>query len=202
MAVSVTIENTGEPGRPKTSKTLHKDEVTIGRAPNNDIVLPESNISGKHALVITKMTPAGQPTLFVKDVGSSNGTFLEDKKLAPNVEAPVSPTDRLIIGKFILTLAPFDSEGTMEVKVPKIKSVAGGNASSAAKETAPEKVSPTGKSKALNGAYEEELRIKHLIHEQVLRRLDLKRKDILALSEHGLRDKARASIEEILVEFR
>jgi len=54
---------------------LDKPRVTIGRKPDNDIVLDDQSASGHHARVIQI-----QSVFFVEDAGSSNGTFANGKK--------------------------------------------------------------------------------------------------------------------------
>ena len=54
---------------------LDKPRLTIGRKPDNDIVLDDQAASGHHARVIQI-----QSVFFVEDAGSSNGTYANGKK--------------------------------------------------------------------------------------------------------------------------
>jgi hypothetical protein len=54
---------------------LDKPRLTIGRKPDNDIVLDDQSASGHHARVIQI-----QSVYFLEDAGSSNGTFANGKK--------------------------------------------------------------------------------------------------------------------------
>jgi pSer/pThr/pTyr-binding forkhead associated (FHA) protein len=54
---------------------LDKSRLTIGRKPDNDIVLDDQSASGHHARVIQI-----QSVYFIEDAGSSNGTFANGKK--------------------------------------------------------------------------------------------------------------------------
>lgn len=76
-----------------------KDQVLIGRAVGNDIVLPdiEKRVSSKHAR-IDRVGAAHQ----VSDLGSTNGTFLNDRKLEANAAAPLKNGDRISIGLYHL----------------------------------------------------------------------------------------------------
>lgn len=49
--------------------------VTIGRAPGNDIVIPDPVVSRKHARALS-----GSKGLTIEDVGSSNGTFVNGQR--------------------------------------------------------------------------------------------------------------------------
>ncbi len=55
-----------------------KRQVTIGSSPICDIVIPDSCISSSH-LVITQVGPY----FYVQDQGSSQGSFIMDRKLTP-----------------------------------------------------------------------------------------------------------------------
>lgn len=54
---------------------LDKQRLTIGRKPDNDIVLDDQSASGHHLRVIQI-----QSVFFIEDAGSSNGTFVNGKK--------------------------------------------------------------------------------------------------------------------------
>ncbi len=54
---------------------LDKSRLTIGRKPDNDIVLDDQSASGHHARIIQI-----QSVYFIEDAGSSNGTFANGKK--------------------------------------------------------------------------------------------------------------------------
>ena len=70
--------------------------VTIGRAPECDISVPADEMSRKHALV--KPTPDG---LQVEDLGSSNGTFINNKRVQTGFLGPGDEL-RLDAVRFIL----------------------------------------------------------------------------------------------------
>jgi len=54
---------------------LDKSRVTIGRKPDNDVILDDGSVSGHHARVVQI-----QSVFFIEDAGSSNGTFVAGKK--------------------------------------------------------------------------------------------------------------------------
>ncbi len=74
------------------------DELTVGRAAGCQITLEDTYASQRHARVFRK---DGQ--LFVEDLGSTNGTYLNRKK----VTAPVAlrKGDRLQVGKTVMELS-------------------------------------------------------------------------------------------------
>jgi pSer/pThr/pTyr-binding forkhead associated (FHA) protein len=75
------------------------DEITAGRASGCQISLPDDTyVSQLHARIFRR---DGQ--IFVEDLGSTNGTFLNRKKVSS--PQPLRRGDRLQIGKTVLELA-------------------------------------------------------------------------------------------------
>lgn len=54
---------------------LDKPRLTIGRKPDNDIILDDSSVSGHHARIVQI-----QSVYFIEDAGSSNGTFANGRR--------------------------------------------------------------------------------------------------------------------------
>jgi hypothetical protein len=67
--------------------------ITVGRAPNSDIVLDEPFVSSTHA----RLRPRDQ-VYVVEDLGSTNGTFVNEKAVT---EAPLRLDARLRIGETV-----------------------------------------------------------------------------------------------------
>ena len=65
--------------------------ITVGRAATSDIVLDEQFVSSTHA----RLVPRGQ-FYFVEDLGSTNGTFVNEKQVT---EAQLKMDSRLRIGE-------------------------------------------------------------------------------------------------------
>jgi Flp pilus assembly CpaF family ATPase/pSer/pThr/pTyr-binding forkhead associated (FHA) protein len=94
-------------------------ELAIGRAPGNDIVLAESDVSGRHAKIYVKTEDSGNSTkLMVCDLNSSNGTYVENKQLAPDTEYEVEEEKRIVIGSFIVR-ASYLAESSSDVPITK-----------------------------------------------------------------------------------
>ena len=80
---------------------LDRDHLSIGRTDENDIVLPDANVSRHHARI--QRTPAGWQ---VVDLGSTNGTHIEGQKLLADVPEEWKSGRRLRIGPFYLEWQP------------------------------------------------------------------------------------------------
>src|SRR5229473_1845733 len=90
-----------EKGGPTQRLDFDAEEITVGRVDENDICLPKGNISKKHTKIVVK-----DGKIIVLDLKSTNGTFVNGKKLAgPQV---IQPSDTVYIGDFILNVEPPD----------------------------------------------------------------------------------------------
>lgn len=91
---------------------FEKNEVTVGRLDNNDIVLPKNNVSKRHSQVALKEGRA-----VVSDLKSTNGTYVNGRRIA----APLvlKPGDKVYIGDFILTVEAHASSNET-VAVPPV----------------------------------------------------------------------------------
>jgi pSer/pThr/pTyr-binding forkhead associated (FHA) protein len=80
-------------------RPLYAGVNTVGRRSANDVVIVDSFMSGRHAEI--HCDPDG--TVRLIDVGSTNGTFVNGERLAPN--APVELTDgqAVTMGKTLVT---------------------------------------------------------------------------------------------------
>jgi hypothetical protein len=74
------------------------EEVTIGRAPGCSVPLFDDNfVSQLHARIFVR---DGQP--FVEDLGSTNGTFLNQARLTGTM--PLNQGDRLQVGQTVMEI--------------------------------------------------------------------------------------------------
>jgi len=73
----IVLEQTNqiEPGGGR-KLSFQKAEITIGREPDNDVVIPRAGV-GRHHARITKQ----KGRYFLEDLGSANGTYLNDARL-------------------------------------------------------------------------------------------------------------------------
>jgi pSer/pThr/pTyr-binding forkhead associated (FHA) protein len=90
-----------------------KDELSIGRNPNNDIVVENLAVSDRHARILR-----GQDGYVLQDLDSTNGSFVNEKKISQVV---LQTKDTISIGKHILEvvkLSPQSSASSREGGAP------------------------------------------------------------------------------------
>lgn len=75
--------------------------LSVGRLPDNGVVLPHHSVSRHHAEI--RLEDSG---LVVTDLGSAAGTFVGTETLLPSRPVVVPPGDPIRIGPFVLTWAP------------------------------------------------------------------------------------------------
>ncbi len=82
-----------------------KNIIKIGRSVKNDISLLDKSISGKHAELYVQMGKKKRFDIFsIKDLGSSNCTIVNGKRLGPFVEKELNYADVISFGRFNLVL--------------------------------------------------------------------------------------------------
>ncbi|MDC0708323.1 ATPase, T2SS/T4P/T4SS family [Stigmatella sp. ncwal1] len=86
---------------------FEKNEISIGRLGDNDIVLAKGNVSKYHSRIVSK-----DGKFIVVDMKSTNGTFVNGKKIA----APMvlKPTDKVYIGDYIINVEPLPEGGARD----------------------------------------------------------------------------------------
>jgi len=74
---------------------LDKTPITIGRKPENDIIIDNMAVSSHHARILMQGS-----NYVVEDTQSTNGTFLNDKKI---INSALKHNDNILIGQHTLT---------------------------------------------------------------------------------------------------
>lgn len=81
-------------GVPLKTVALNKDEISIGRKPENDIQVDDHAVSGRHALICT-----AQKDYVITDLNSTNGTLVNGQPISKHV---LQHNDIIGIGKHTL----------------------------------------------------------------------------------------------------
>ncbi|MBL7685114.1 MAG: PEGA domain-containing protein [Deltaproteobacteria bacterium] len=84
----------------------HQKEISIGRANVNSIVLEDNSVSRSHTVIHEV-----DGKYFVKDVGSRNGTFVNDKKIQEDFQ--LKSGDRVKVGIYVLKFVTEPEEGPL-----------------------------------------------------------------------------------------
>ena len=80
------------------SVVLGSSPITVGRAQGSTIVLDDDYASGQHA----RLVPGPDGQWMVEDLGSTNGTYLDGRKIAG--PTPIAIGNSIRIGKTVLEL--------------------------------------------------------------------------------------------------
>ena len=78
---------------------ITETSVTIGRTPDNEVQLPETKVSRRHARLLLE-----GDRIHLVDLKSTNGTFVGDSKLTPNQPYPLKFGQDFHIGNYTLRL--------------------------------------------------------------------------------------------------
>jgi hypothetical protein len=78
---------------PNTSFRLKDQKTVIGRDESSDIVLDAPAVSRRHACIILE-----RPNIYIEDVGSTNGTFINDQRLAEGERYRLRRDDVISLG--------------------------------------------------------------------------------------------------------
>lgn len=75
------------------------DIITIGRTPDNKIVLSHPQVSSKHARIVRE-----GDKLYIEDLKSANGSFVRGQRIPPGQRVPVQNGEKVFIGPMPLLI--------------------------------------------------------------------------------------------------
>ena len=196
---------------------FEKNEITIGRLAGNDIVLAKGNVSKYHSKIVAK-----DGKLIVVDMKSTNGTFVNGKKIAgPQV---VKPADQIFIGDYIINVEPLEEQGSMTRTAPpegeyyeEEQGYEDGGDGQGAYEEEPYEEPPPPQAPAANARMPASLasalaknkkrvdprleaytRLQKEIHDRLIEYLDLRRMDMDRLGDDELWRRTEKAISDII----
>jgi pSer/pThr/pTyr-binding forkhead associated (FHA) protein len=106
------------------SHLIEKSSFTIGRTQDADLPFIQQGVSRNHLAV-----DIGQDKIIITDRASANGTFVNEKRLLPNVPTEVSASDIVKLGltgnhlSFCATTKPYEFLDFDKQKESLIKSL-------------------------------------------------------------------------------
>lgn len=87
---------------------------TIGRTPDNDIVVQHPQVSSRHAVLIKTGTE-----VFIEDRNSANGTYVRGQRIPPGRKISVTHGERIYIGPMPLVISMPEAGGG-QVLIPDV----------------------------------------------------------------------------------
>lgn len=78
---------------------LRRGMNSFGRKSENDLPIPDPYVSGKHGVI-----EIADDGIYLTDIGSTNGTMLNDAKLSPNMRTKITPDDVIRLGSIELRI--------------------------------------------------------------------------------------------------
>ena len=101
--------------------TLGDEPITLGRSPGCDLVAEVDDVSREHCRIL----PYNDGYL-LRDLGSTNGTWLDDRRIAGRRDAPLQSGARIRIGSLILKyLDGQDVEGLYHEEIYRLTIIDG-----------------------------------------------------------------------------
>lgn len=73
-----TLQKVGE----KKISPITGERLTIGRAPDNEIVLVDTTVSNHHAVIVRFISNAEQTEFYIEDLVSTNHTYVNNKEVS------------------------------------------------------------------------------------------------------------------------
>jgi len=86
---------------------LPEDKTTIGRRPDNSLQIEDASVSSHHAEIFFENN-----AFFVKDLGSTNGTYLNGGQIK---KAPLNHDDELRLGSIVTQFKSLNDSGELVV---------------------------------------------------------------------------------------
>ncbi|MDP7034592.1 MAG: ATPase, T2SS/T4P/T4SS family [Planctomycetota bacterium] len=169
---------------------LTVNKFTIGKSPENDLVLARPGISSSHC---TLYFYPPDKKFRIRDMGSSNGTYVDGARIES--DTVLDHGTRIQIGEFEIQYKADRKQTESDLDHQEDLKRALADEGVAVEQTAPERsVSEEG------GAIPVE--IKKEIHEQLLGDRRLRHMDFTQVSEEEAREKTREVVEEIIKGIR
>jgi pSer/pThr/pTyr-binding forkhead associated (FHA) protein len=109
MQVLLRISN----GKSNVRKVRIQADTIIGRSPECQLKVASSQISRRHCQILVRDT-----IVAIKDLGSANGTYVNGRQVPPQIEVPLTPGTRVMLGPL---------QFTVEYELPGIASATSGS---------------------------------------------------------------------------
>jgi predicted component of type VI protein secretion system len=141
MPFELTIHERDGPAR---KQVLPRKIVFFGRREDNDVVFPFTFVSSRHGRLFLR-----DGSVFVEDMGSTNGTLVNGEPLTPMIARALQPEDRIQIEKIAIQArwseeaAGDDAESATYHEMPRPAALAPPSGASPPPPPVPPRSSPT-----------------------------------------------------------
>ena len=98
---------------PFTAVIQWLEHITIGRASTNQVILSDPSVSSRYAIIELK-----DQAYWITDRGSTNGTFLNQQRLVPQVPSQLHPGATIRLGNITCTYEVIDRPSRSPVSSP------------------------------------------------------------------------------------
>ena len=179
MAGTITLNVCDDDGTFVSSHTLDTFPCKIGRAKDNQVVLPGWRVGKVHAQI-----HRSERILRLIDCGTLNGTWVNGQRITDY--APLNETDEIVFAGYRLRIgAPNETVGEPSQAV-KLDLQANHQSST---EGLPSIILDTSRA------------VRRDLHQQMIRTIDLRRKDIRQLSNEQLRSELTTLLVELIADY-
>ena len=194
------------PDKPETIAKLSPGVYRIGKSPASHINLDRPEVSSRHAVI-----HVNDSSLTITDSGSTNGTFVDNRKIKADKAVEIGHGTVVGIGREI-KLQIMDKSQLK--KAPEDKDTGGSDASDSSSSQAdaggkaPKKKddkegTPLLKLSGIKFEYRKVAReIKLRVHEELIQRVNLKNLTLSGASYGEVEEQAKTTIKTVLEEFR
>ena len=172
------------------------DHCTIGKAPDNLIVLRDWTVEKRHATIYKRASQ-----LFIEDHGTMSGTVVNGKAVTGEY-GPLVDTDRITIGDNSLRVFLGDRASAIDSTASVAAAVVIPPASIAVLPGAAEQKSATAPgTQTVNGVQTKLTKTteaRRLLHSKLTRQMDLRRFDVNLMSEDNLRHVTKFMVDDVI----
>jgi hypothetical protein len=89
----------------KTSRNPYSSQITLGRARNNDVIIRMQEVSKGHAALFNR----GDDVWGIQDLGSTNGTMVNDERVSTSNRSDLGDGDVLSLGAAVMQFLSVES---------------------------------------------------------------------------------------------
>lgn len=185
-----------KPGKAPLFFPIEPGIYSIGRDPDCKIELAHHNVEEKHAVLTI-----GHDDCWLEDLDAETGTFVNGTRIHGRVR--IVPAELISIGPFILAVLN-EHPGNNKTIEPPPQAVFSPDINDVPVETdLDHNTEPAAISKNYGKAImDQKQSVKHQIHRELLKRMDIKRLTASNINHEELRQKAMTTIEDIVNDVR